>query len=99
MAEQPTLSTSTIVSQGDEQVSTIVDGETVLMNVTNGKYFQLDDIGSRIWSLIETPTAISAICDRLVQEFEVDRATCEGDVVKLLGALAKHNLAKVAAGA
>ena len=48
--------------------SNIVDGEAVLMSVANGKYYRLDDIGTRIWTLIETPTAIGAVCDQLIQE-------------------------------
>ena len=96
MADQPTLTPEVVIAQGDDQVSTVVDGETVLMNIGNGKYFQLDDIGSRIWTLIETPMAVSAVCDQLVQEFDVDRAACETDVLALLARLLANDLIRVA---
>ena len=88
-----------VIAQGDEQVSTVVDCETVLMNVGNGKYFQLDDIGTRFWALIETPTAIGAVCDQLLQEFDVDRDTCEADVLRLVDRLVANNMARVTASA
>lgn len=95
MVDQPTLTAAVVVAQGEDQVSTMVDGATVLMNVSNGQYFQLDDIGSRIWSLIETPTAVASICDRLVQEFDVERATCETEVLALLERMLANSLIRV----
>ena len=96
MADQLTLTSDAVIAQGDDQVSTVVDGETVLMNIGNGKYYQLDDIGSRVWALIEAPTAVSAVCDQLVEEFEVERPTCEADVLQLVDRLLANNLIRVA---
>ena len=96
MADQLTLTSDAVIAQGDDQVSTVVDGETVLMNIGNGKYYQLDDIGSRVWALIENPTAVSAVCDQLVEEFEVERPTCEADVLQLVDRLLANQLIRVA---
>jgi len=96
-ARQPALTLDTIVERGQDQVSSIVDGEVVLMNVANGTYFQLNSVGSRVWTLIEKPTPAAAVCDRLVDEFEVERQTCEADVLALLGRLLADNLVRVAA--
>jgi Coenzyme PQQ synthesis protein D (PqqD) len=95
MAEKTTLAAEDVITHGEEQVFTIVDGEAVLMSVANGKYYKLDDIGTRVWSLIETPTALSAVCDQLTQEFQVDPATCEADVRVLLDRLLESNLVRV----
>jgi hypothetical protein len=99
MTDQPSLTSDAVITQGEDQVSTVVDGDTVLMNVANGQYYQLDKIGSRVWALIETPTAISAVCDTLTGEFDVDRATCETDVLGLLNRLLANDLVRVAAPA
>ena len=37
-----------VITQGEEQVSTVVSGAVVLMNVGTGQYFKLDDIGTRV---------------------------------------------------
>jgi Coenzyme PQQ synthesis protein D (PqqD) len=99
MSEQTTLTPHAVITQGEQQVSTIVDGVTVMMDVGNGKYYKMDDIGSRVWNLIEKPITVSAVCDQLVQEFEVERSTCEEDVGALLKGLLQHNLIRVASNA
>jgi hypothetical protein len=99
MTDQENLSLNVMVTHGDQQVSTVVDGEAVLMDVGSGRYYKLDDIGTRVWALIEKPTAIGAVCDQLVQEFEVERAACEADVLTLLERLQKCNLIHAAAPA
>ena len=93
------LSIDTIVAHDEDQVFTVVEGEAVLMSVTNGKYYRLDDIGTRIWSLIETPKSIGAVCDELVKEFQVERATCEADVSTLLEWMSNQNLVRLSAPA
>ena len=81
------ITTETVIKQIEEIVASDIDGETVMMSVENGKYYGLDDIGSRIWELIERPIRISDLIDRLLERFDVDRETCEKDVVKFLNEL------------
>jgi len=95
MPETTPLSPHAVISHGEQQVSTVVDGVTVLMNVGNGKYYKLDDIGSRIWTMIETPATVSSVCERLVQEYEVDPTTCEAEVLTLLDRLLENSLINV----
>ena len=93
------LSLDAVVSQGEDQVFTIVDGEAVLMSVQNGKYYKLDDIGTRVWALIETPTSLAALCDRLVQEYNVERDVCQAEVMSMLERMMQQNLIRLAPGA
>jgi hypothetical protein len=90
------LTNQSVVSQGDDQVFTIVEGEAVLMSIGNGKYYKLDDIGTRVWALIETPTSLGAICDQLVKEFNVERDVCQADVSAMLERMMGQNLVRVA---
>lgn len=86
---------SSVVCQRPDQVSAEVDGEIVMMSVEHGSYFGLDPIASHIWTLIETPHRVDAICDVLMREFEVDRATCEADVLGFLEDLQAQELISV----
>jgi hypothetical protein len=95
MAEHAPLTREDVIAQGEEQVSTLVDRRAVIMSVDNGKYYNLDDIGSEIWTLIEKPVSVGYLCDRLMQKFEVEPATCEADVLALLDRLLKQDLIRV----
>ncbi len=97
MTDQAPLTMDLVIAQGEGQVSTMVDGKAVLMSVDNGKYYNMCDIGTRIWALIETPTSIGAVCDQMVQEFEVERGTCEADVGALVTRLLANDLIRVVA--
>jgi len=81
------ITTETVISQTEEIVDSNIDGETVMMSIENGKYYGLDDIGSRIWELIEKPVKVSDLIDALLEQFDVDRKTCERDVLKFLNEL------------
>jgi len=81
------ITTGTTISQIEEIVASDIDGETVMMSIQNGEYYGLDDIGSRIWELIEKPVKVSDLIDTLLERFDVDRETCERDVLKFLNEL------------
>ena len=89
------ITTDTVISQIEEIVASDIDGETVMMSIENGKYYGLDDIGSRIWELIERPVKVSDLIDTLLERFDVDRETCERDVLKFLNELNDDKVLKV----
>jgi hypothetical protein len=85
----------TTVTQTKELVSSDLDGETVLLSIETGKYYNMDPIGSRIWELIKDPMSVSDLIDILLGEFEVDRQQCEAEVLAFLNKLAEDNLIQV----
>ncbi|GAB6039770.1 lasso peptide biosynthesis PqqD family chaperone [Endothiovibrio diazotrophicus] len=86
---------SIVIRQSEEQVAAEVDGEVVMMSIERGNYYGLDEVGSRIWQLIETPTTLDALCDALTAEFDVDAATCESDVTRFLEELDEQGLVQI----
>ena len=86
---------SSVIRQSEDQVAAEVDGEVVMMSVEKGNYYGLDEVGSRIWALIETPCTLDELCDALAAEFDVERATCERDVTRFLEEMAEQGLVRV----
>lgn len=75
----------TIFSRNEEEfLCTEVDSETVMMHTETGKYYGLDKISTHIWQLLEKSTSTENIINRLVEEYEVEQATCEKDTKELL---------------
>ena len=90
------LTTNSIVKLSQDQVSSeFMDGELVILNLKDGVYYGLDPIGARVWNLLQSPESIAKIRDLLVAEYNVDRATCESDLLDLLADLEKYNLLEV----
>jgi hypothetical protein len=86
---------SSTIKQADNLVSCDVDGETGLLSVETGRYFGLDQVGSRIWALIAQDRLVSEVCALLLEEFDVEAAPLEHHVLAFLNHLAQNNLVMV----
>lgn len=73
-------------------VATDMDGETVMMNVSQGTYFGLGGIGGRIWTLLAEPVTTEQMVRTICAEYAVDEATCRADVAQFLQELLAHGL-------
>ncbi len=74
-----------------------VGDEIVLLDLDNGTYFGLDPIGARIWELISQGRTLAAVCEVILDEYDVTREIIEQDLLKLVADLAAQRLVKVRA--
>ncbi len=95
----PTITRSTIVVAGRDQVASDLAGETVLLGLRTARYYGLADVGARIWELLRDPIAVSAISETIAREYDVTVERCEPDVVRFLEDLADQGLIEVSGGA
>jgi hypothetical protein len=86
---------SSVVVASSDQVGANVDGEAVVLGLKDGIYYGLNPVGARIWSLLEQPTTVAEIRDRVVAEYDVTPERCERDLLALLERLAGHGLVVV----
>lgn len=89
------LALDSVVTVAPDQVSSEVGDEEVILNLQTGRYYGLQGVGPRVWSLLKEPRSISQLCDAVVAEYEVDRARCEQDLLSLLSQLAGAQLIEV----
>ncbi len=82
--KQQTLSTNTIVRQNKDLLASDIDDEKVMMSMATGQYYGLDSVGREVWDILKKPLAVSLIIDTLQTRFDVDRTTCEKDVLAFL---------------
>jgi coenzyme PQQ synthesis protein D (PqqD) len=94
----PELNPGTIVVASREQVSSDLAGETVLLSMKTAHYYGLADVGARIWSLVQEPVSVAAICDTIASEYDVSPERCQADVLRFLQELAQHGLVEVDGG-
>lgn len=95
MEPEQTIKLDTILVQVEDILTTPLDDELALLNLDTGKYYGMDSVSRRIWELIEQPQAVSALCEQLLTEFEVDEATCRQEVLHFLQELADADLVHV----
>lgn len=86
------------IRRNDQQVWQEVGDECVILDLRAGFYYGLDEVGSRVWALIQTPITFEAIRDLLIAEYEVERVRCEQDLLRLLHNMAALGLIQVTEG-
>ena len=93
--KKKSISTDSVVSPIEDIVVSDIDDEKVMMSVENGQYYNLDSVGSRVWELIIKPVKVSELIDALLLKYDVDRETCERDVLAFLSELHKDGILQV----
>lgn len=83
------------VSAAEDVLATAFDHEVVLLDLRDGVYYGLDNVGARIWSLIQGPISLGQVRATLIDEYEVDPARCESDLRNLLTDLVTRQLAVI----
>lgn len=73
-------------------MSTPLDREIVILNMPRNNYVALDEIGRRIWELLETPRSAEELCRQLCEEFEGAEAEIARDVTGFLEQLQAEQL-------
>ncbi len=81
-----------LIKVADDQICCDVDGESVILSLKSGTYYGLDQVGGRVWALIQEPKTIADLLLILVSEFDVDSARCEHDLRLLLRQLSEAGL-------
>jgi hypothetical protein len=89
-------SDSTVVSTR-RLVSADLGEEVILLHLENGLYFGLENVGARIWKLLEKPVRVGEIERMLLEEYDVEPEKCHAEVVSLLNKLVDQNLVEVTA--
>ncbi len=77
------------------QPSCELSGEAVILNLESGIYYGLNEVGARIWELLKEPKDLDSIRDVLLEEYEIDAETLQGDIVAIIDALREAGLVRV----
>lgn len=86
------ITDKTLISQTATQVSVELSGEVIILNLNDGNYYGLDEVGTRVWSLIQEPKTVIQLRDLLMSEYDVEPEQCERELKALLGELADKEL-------
>jgi hypothetical protein len=86
---------SSVVVAIQDQVSTNLSGEMVILNLNSGVYYGLDKVGARIWSLIQDAQTVNDVINTILDEYDVEPERCERDIVSLLQKLSAEGLIEV----
>ena len=95
MSDPTAITLAHRASRSDQVLFQNLDGEAVLLDLSSETYFGLNEVGTRIWQLIENAPPLAEVHHTLCAEFEADATRIEHDLLALMGELSKAGLVTV----
>ncbi|MEJ1968575.1 MAG: PqqD family protein [Rhizomicrobium sp.] len=92
------LTLETELRRTEDWLSTVSNNSVIMMHAANGRFVGLNETGSRIWTLLETPATLRDIGIHLAEEFEISPEQAVADMLPLVkmlidnGALSRVNV-------
>lgn len=82
---------ATIVAT-DEHVSSDLAGETVILNLSDGTYYGLNETGTHVWEMLDEPRSVKELHASLLELYDVPADVCMNDLLTLLNDMEQHQL-------
>ena len=81
-----------VIVRGEDNISTELDGETVILDIGSGVYSGLDQVGTTIWNALENPVRFGDVVQQILAVYDVDQEQCEKDLIEFLNSLSENKL-------
>ena len=93
------ISPSTRIQLRKSQSSSVLGTETIVLNYDLGNYYELNEMGSFIWSLLQANeiSTVMEIKERMLAEFDVEESVCQEELMSFLENLFHEKLIETTA--
>lgn len=71
-------------ARSSRTVSGRLHDELVMMDMSQGRYYSLNSVATRIWDMLEEPMDVAALCGKLEKEYDTEHSRCLEEVQALL---------------
>ncbi len=79
-----------MIKRNDGWLTAKVGDEAVMMSVDSGVYIGLNEVGARIWELIDQPCELDGLCAAIAEDFDITPEGCRPEVESFLADLEKR---------
>lgn len=73
-------------------ISTTVGSDTIILDTNLGRYFSLENVGTKIWEALEKPKTFEQLLTLILSTYEVEHETAKRDLKALLATLGTAGL-------
>lgn len=78
--------------RSDDMLGAAIGEELLMMSIAQGRYYSLNEVGKRIWELLETPMGLDELVAKLTEEYDVPEAACREEVERFLAAMRERGM-------
>jgi Coenzyme PQQ synthesis protein D (PqqD) len=76
----------------EEVAAKVMDGEAILINLSNGIYYSMDKAGGLVWEMVEGRRSVEEMAACIVARYEVSAEQARADLERLMEELVQENL-------
>ena len=90
--------TSLLVASRDQVSADLASdqsGDMVILGLKEGVYYELNEVGTCIWRLIQQPCSVQSVVDTLLVEYDVPARQCLADVLALTEDMVERGLVDI----
>ena len=80
------------IRRNPEIIHASMGNELVLMSMENGEYYGINEVGAKIWELLDNEMEICRLVENLEHIYEVESATCNRDLRSFLEPMIKKSI-------
>lgn len=89
------IALNTTLCRTSNAASRDIAGEAIILSAKDSMLHSLNELGTAIWNLLEKPRKVEEIVTALLEEYDVERAELEKDLVEFLTELVEKKLVQV----
>lgn len=91
-SDQPVDLSHLFSKQHEDVYGTMLDGESVLLNLTTGRYYTLNAVGSIVWDLSTGDRSLAHVVSTICSKFDVTVKQAQADLLELVVELGQEGL-------
>ena len=95
MMDTKRITTQSTVLQNKKLFVSDMNGEKVMLSIDSGKYYNLGEIGGKIWELLADEISVKQLVQTLVFHYNVEQSECEEQVLSFLENLRREGLVEI----
>lgn len=92
LLEDKMLNLNRLHPNEEEVAAQVLDGEAVMINLSNGFYYSMNGVGAFIWELIASGHSLDTIVTSLMHHYDVSSERAQVDLEHLVSQLLEENL-------
>ena len=86
------MSLDQTITISSEVLAQEVNDEIVLLDLNNEQYLGLNEVGARVWQLLEEGVNLKEIYYKLLEEYDVDKNLLKTDLTDLVTSMSEAGI-------
>lgn len=83
---------SRLQPNAEEVAAKVIDGEAIIINLSDGTYYSMDGVGGFIWENLEAERSLDDVALALTSRYDVSQERAWADLERLAQELLRENL-------